>query len=456
LTNQLARHKLTFLLIFLSLNTQAQFILDKAGLGAGATATAAYSTRRLSSSYTGYALRVLRTSDNTVSDIGFTANDDLDSSALKAFVGSSNGQVAIWYDQSGNGTDLVQATIANQPVLVNAGTINRENSQPFIRFYGSGGAYNSLTLPADMTTVGHVSAVMRFDAGGDGFILSHVNDYYWHSNPPNYLFNGSYASGAVQGGNAWSNGTAYTPTLTPWPSTLTIEELEPATPALGTTWDNIGSDRNLYHDISMGGGYSELIVFPAALLTTDRQALENNETTFFSAGTLPVTWLSFTAHAANNAVLLQWQTAFEQNSKDFKVQYSPDGSSWTNLSTLSAAGNSSTTRTYNYVRDDPPSGDNYYRILQTDFDGNAHYSDVDVVRIQDKLNEFKLLQNPVVAGVLRVTVTIPTTLSLFTMDGKLLWKGHYDPGTAEIRLKGYARGEYILAGTTTSIPLQLK
>jgi len=166
-----------------------------------------------------------------------------------------------------------------------------------------------------------------------------------------------------------------------------------------------------------------------------------------------VTWLSFTAHAADNAVVLQWQTAFEQNSKDFTIQYSPDGHSWTNLATLPAAGNSSSTRTYSYVRHDPPTGDNYYRILQTDLDGNAHYSSIDLVKIGAKQDEFKLLQNPVTTGVLRVSINSPTTLSLFTVDGKLLWKRHYDPGTAEIRLGSYAYGEYILAGKTSSIRL---
>ena len=456
MTQRTARHQLALLVICLTLNAQAQNVLDKTGLGAGATPAAAYSTRLLSSSYAGYALRVLRTSDNTLADIGFTAAGDLDSAALKAFVGASTGQVAIWYDQSGHGLDLAQATLANQPILVNSGTINRENSQPFIRFYGSGSAYNSLNLAADMTTVGHVSAVIRFSASGDGFILSHLGDYYWHSNAVSYLINSTYASAAVQGGNGWSNGAAYTPTLMPWPSTLTLAELEPSTPASGTTWDNIGSDRNAYHDISLGGGYGELIIFSSALSTADRQTLETNETTYFSTGILPVTWLSFTASLADNEVLLQWQTAFEQNSKDFTLQYSPDGSSWTSFATLPAAGNSSTSRTYNYVRKDPPAGDNYYRILQVDLDGNEHYSHVDLVKVQGRQDEFKLLQNPVAAGVLLVSVNIPTTLSLFTMDGKLLWKGHCDPGTAEIRLDGYARGEYILAGKTTSVQLLLQ
>jgi hypothetical protein len=229
--------------------------------------------------------------------------------------------------------------------------------------------------------------------------------------------------------------------------------VEPSDPSTETTWNNIGSDRNQYHDISLGGGYGELILFASALSTADRQALESNEGAFFSVTILPVTWLSFTARAADHAVALQWQTAFEQNSKDFTIQYSPDGSSWANVATLPAAGNSSTTRTYNYVRSNPPAGNNYYRILETDLDGNVHYSAVNLVKIGTQQDAFKLLQNPVTTGVLRVSINVPTTLSLFTVDGKLLWRRHYDVGVTEIRLGSLAHGEYILAGETTRVRL---
>jgi len=441
---------------FLALPAQAQNTLDKTGLGAGATASSAYSMRLLSSSYAGNALQVRRSSDNTTQDIGFTASGDLDTATLKTFVGSGDGFIAAWYDQSGNGLNLTQATQVNQPQLVASGVIYRENAQPFIRFFGSGTNYRSINLAADMTTVGHVSAVMKFSSAGDGFILSHTADYYWHSNPPSVLINSTYASASVQGGNGWENGTSYTPTSMPWPSNLTVAELEPSAPSTNIHWNNIGSDRNQYHDISQGGGYGELVTFSSALSTADRQTLENSEMSYFSVGTLPVTWLSFTANAAGNAVRLRWQTAFEQNSKNFRVQYSTDGSTWTSLATMSAAGNSTTTRTYNYVHSDPPAGDNYYRILETDFDGKVRYSGVDVVKIAAGQKEFRVLQNPVVGGVLQISVNMPTTLSLFTMDGRLLRKGYYEPGTAQIRLDGYAPGEYIVAGEAGSVKVLVK
>ena len=54
------------------------------------TAATAYSLRRLSSTYTGSAIRVRRSSDNVSQDIGFDVNGDLDTTALTTFVGSNN------------------------------------------------------------------------------------------------------------------------------------------------------------------------------------------------------------------------------------------------------------------------------------------------------------------------------------------------------------------------------
>lgn len=101
-------------------------------LNAYPNAGAAYSVRKLSSSYTGSALRVRRSSDNTEQDIGFVGLD-LDTTALSSFVGANNGFVTKWYDQSGNSRDMVQATAANQMRIVNAGVIETSGGKPSIR-----------------------------------------------------------------------------------------------------------------------------------------------------------------------------------------------------------------------------------------------------------------------------------------------------------------------------------
>lgn len=66
------------------------------------------------------AIRVRRSSDNTEQDIGFTANS-LDTASLATFVGANSAYVTKFYDQTGNGFDMVQATSTKQPRIVNAG-----------------------------------------------------------------------------------------------------------------------------------------------------------------------------------------------------------------------------------------------------------------------------------------------------------------------------------------------
>jgi hypothetical protein len=99
-------------------------------------AAAAYSLRKLRTSYLGAAIRVRRSSDNTEADIGFNFNDELDTTALLAFCGAGNGFVTIWYDQSGNGRNATQTTAANQPQIVSSGNIILDNGKPSAQFDG--------------------------------------------------------------------------------------------------------------------------------------------------------------------------------------------------------------------------------------------------------------------------------------------------------------------------------
>ena len=96
-------------------------------------ASVAYSLRKLNTSYTGFAIRVRRSNDDTSQDIGFV-NGNLDTTSLLSFVGANNGFVSIWYDQSGNGIDMLQPTQSNQPQIVNSGLVILENSLPTVSF----------------------------------------------------------------------------------------------------------------------------------------------------------------------------------------------------------------------------------------------------------------------------------------------------------------------------------
>ncbi|MBS1601449.1 MAG: hypothetical protein JST42_02190 [Bacteroidetes bacterium] len=449
------RTVLVFTVVLLSFAAEAQNTLDRLGLSAGVSASAAYSVRLLSTGYAGKALQVRRSSDNTVQDIGFTAAGDLDTAALLSFVGTGSGFITAWYDQSGNGLNLTQTTAANEATLVSSGVIQRENTRPFIRFYGyPHTGYNSINLAAAMTTVGHVSSVMKFAAGGYGFILSSFGTYNWHSDPGNFLINSASGLGStsVHTGLGWSNGSSMAPTAIPWPTTLTLEELEPATPSSGTDWNNIGSDRgSCCHELSGGGGYSELVLFAAALSTTSRQASENNQMAYYGMGTLPVTWQSFTARLNNGNVDLRWETSLEQASKTFAVERSTNGHDWSKIGSVAAAGSSAGPLSYSYIDYAPLPGGNYYRVAETDIDGKSSYSTVAYVQTGDGSDGFRVLHNPVMTGQIEVMVNRPMLLSLYGMDGVRVWQRRCSAGLVQVPVSTLTRGLYLLSGETVTV-----
>jgi len=109
-------------------------------------AAAAYSLRKLRSAYTGNAIRVRRSSDNTEQNIGFVDNV-LDTSSLTSFCSGTNGFVTTWYDQSGNARNATQTTAANQPQIVSSGSVINLGTNPAIDFLNTSGlAFNGISM----------------------------------------------------------------------------------------------------------------------------------------------------------------------------------------------------------------------------------------------------------------------------------------------------------------------
>jgi hypothetical protein len=122
-------------------------------------AAAAYSLRQISAYYDGAAVRVRRASDNFEQDIGFDANGDLDTSALATFCAGTDGFVVRWYDQSGNGDDLVQSSTAQQPQIVASGSVILENGKPKVQ----GALGKALDFPALLTGSYKIYSVGRVE-----------------------------------------------------------------------------------------------------------------------------------------------------------------------------------------------------------------------------------------------------------------------------------------------------
>ncbi len=151
-------------------------------------AAAAYSLRLLRSAYTGSAIRVRRSSDNTEQNIGFNSSGILDTSALTTFCGAGNGFVTTWYDQSGNGNDVLQTTAVNQAQIVSSGSVILQNSKPSLRFDGTNDSFLSTTAidPLFITAVNTPNITTNFKTifGADTSDSVQVGSIYFQYTTP--------------------------------------------------------------------------------------------------------------------------------------------------------------------------------------------------------------------------------------------------------------------------------
>ncbi|BDS11648.1 T9SS type A sorting domain-containing protein [Aureispira anguillae] len=128
--------------------------------------------------------------------------------------------------------------------------------------------------------------------------------------------------------------------------------------------------------------------------TTGTSATEGFRLTLSSPILLPIQLINFSVEKqSNQSVVLHWQTETETNNDYFMIERSLDGFSWEQLATIKGNGTSSTLSTYRTIDSTPYCGVSYYRLLQTDFDGNIFYSPIKAIRIKKGKN-LKLYPNP--------------------------------------------------------------
>ena len=132
----------------------------------GSGAEAAYSVRKLRTAYTGAAIQVQATTGGATAEIGFDVDNNLDTATLLAFAGTNEVGVSIWYDQSTNGNNATQISVAQRPIVVAAGgALVEDNGKMALDFDGSNdGFYSSgvsLTDSMDVFILSHKESTTR-------------------------------------------------------------------------------------------------------------------------------------------------------------------------------------------------------------------------------------------------------------------------------------------------------
>ncbi|SHE39523.1 hypothetical protein [Pedobacter caeni] len=91
---------------------------------------------------------------------------------------------------------------------------------------------------------------------------------------------------------------------------------------------------------------------------------------------LPIKLKEFKGTRESGAVKLTWSTTTELNIVRFEVLRSSDGQNFAPATSLTAAGNSTEIKTYNWQDNSPGTGPTYYKLKQYDCDGAIFSSNV--------------------------------------------------------------------------------
>lgn len=165
---------------------------------------------------------------------------------------------------------------------------------------------------------------------------------------------------------------------------------------------------------------------------------------------LPVALNKFDARKVGDAVRLDWATASESNSNYFTLERSENGVNFSEITRVSAAGNSSSEKQYSFTdRNLPASRYVYYRLKQTDKDGSVQQFGVRKVFIGDKGFEIRAYPT-ITTGSLTVDVqgisNEQITLRITDMSGKLLMQQVVAPrqNRVNLRVGHLAKGMYLI------------
>lgn len=165
---------------------------------------------------------------------------------------------------------------------------------------------------------------------------------------------------------------------------------------------------------------------------------------------LPVTLVKFTGADQLSDAVLDWNITGFDNLRQTKVQYSKDGSNFTDLSVINAI---RPQYQFTYRHTNPGNGKHFYRIVLVDKAGKVIYSRTQLVQIGQMITYIDgILQNPVVGN--RAIVLLQSAASqmvhvqLADLQGRILQnnKQQVVAGKSQVlvQLQAVAKGQYYL------------
>ncbi|MCE7996544.1 MAG: T9SS type A sorting domain-containing protein [Roseivirga sp.] len=178
---------------------------------------------------------------------------------------------------------------------------------------------------------------------------------------------------------------------------------------------------------------------------------------------LPITLISFDASVNDkNEVQLEWATAEEIGNSYFSIERSTDGVEFEIIGTREGAGNSNTVVEYSFTDIRPLNGEAFYRLRQTDFNGEFEHSEIKRVFVDNSAEiAFRVYPNPVNRGeIISVkqssgSAEMPSfSYQVLTLNGKVVRSGKSEnaQGTVGIQTAGLGSGIYLLKVKSEGLP----
>ncbi len=200
--------------------------------------------------------------------------------------------------------------------------------------------------------------------------------------------------------------------------------------------------------ITIGG--SNTIVFNYAFLDAAGQSDATPATyTIDFVYILPVELASFTARGDNGDAILDWITSNEANSAGFGVEHSLDGTNWNLLAFVnskSVNGNSNVKLSYQYIDRDIINGTHYYRLKQTDLNGNFVYSDIAKVDMNSSNTAFKVYPNPSNSYIfIEYSGAAKTPVRIIDMNGRVVKSLQTTGPKTRVETNEFPAGTYLIS-----------
>ena len=156
-------------------------------------AAAAYATMKLRADADS-CMVIRRSSDNATQLIGFSG-DDIDESTITTFCSATDCFVVRWCDQTGQGRDVTQTTVANQPQVVSGGTLITDGGILAVDFDGSND-YLEFLGDLNFSSYANAFGAVVFDVANPNDTWFGLSDGGYSANN-HWIFTGTYNSGAA-------------------------------------------------------------------------------------------------------------------------------------------------------------------------------------------------------------------------------------------------------------------